>query len=55
VVKQLDAAEQFTTRQQWFADPDKLFRGFDETDRQLLRQNSLIHWVRSLLLPSKKD
>jgi acetyltransferase-like isoleucine patch superfamily enzyme len=55
VVKQLDAAEQFTTRQQWFADPDKLFRGFDETDKQLLRQNSLIHWLRSLLFPTKKD
>ena len=55
VVKQLDAAEPFTTRQQWFADPDKLFRGFDETDKQLLRQNSLIHWLRSLLFPTKGD
>ena len=55
VVKQLDAAEQLTTRQQWFADPDKLFRGFDETDRQLLRENSLLHWLRSLLFPSKTD
>jgi acetyltransferase-like isoleucine patch superfamily enzyme len=55
VVKQLDTAEQFTTRQQWFADPDQLFRGFDETDRQFLRQNSLIHWLRSLLFPSPKD
>jgi acetyltransferase-like isoleucine patch superfamily enzyme len=55
VVKQLDAGEQFTTRQQWFADPDKLFQGFDETDKQHLRQNSLIHWLRSLLFPFKKD
>lgn len=55
VVKQLDAGEQFTTRQQWFADPDKLFRGFDQTDKQLLRENSLLHWLRSLLFPSKKD
>ena len=55
VVKQLDGAEKFTTRQQWFADPDKLFRGFDETDKQFLRQNSFLHWLRSLLLPSDKD
>ena len=55
VVKQLDAGEQFTTRQQWFADPDKLFRGFDQTDKQLLRENSLLHWLRNLLFPSKKD
>lgn len=55
VVRELDAGEHFTTRQQWFADPDKLFRGFDETDRQLLHQNSMLHWLRSLLSPSKKD
>lgn len=55
VVKQLDAGEAFTTRAQFFADPDRLERAFDQTDRKLLRENSLLHWLRYLLFPSKKD
>jgi acetyltransferase-like isoleucine patch superfamily enzyme len=55
VVKQLDIGEVFTTRKEWFGDPVKLFEGFDRTDRQILRQNSFLHWVRYLLFPSNKD
>ena len=55
VVKQLDAREQFTTREQWFRDPDKLFRGFDQTDKQILRANSLTHWLRYLMFPTRRD
>jgi acetyltransferase-like isoleucine patch superfamily enzyme len=55
VVKQLDAGEAFTTRAQFFADPDRLERAFDQTDRTLLRENSLLHWLRYLLFPSNKD
>ena len=55
VVKQLDAAESFTTRAQFFSEPDKLFRGFDQTDKALLRENSLLHWLRHVFFPSKTD
>jgi acetyltransferase-like isoleucine patch superfamily enzyme len=55
VVKQLDAEEKFTTRQQWFADPEKLFKGFDQTDKQLLGENSMLHWLRYLLFPTGRD
>jgi acetyltransferase-like isoleucine patch superfamily enzyme len=55
MVKQLDAAESFTTRAQFFSEPDKLFRGFDQTDKALLRENSLLHWLRYLFFPSKTD
>ena len=55
VVKALDEKEQFTTREQWFADPEKLFKGFDYTDKQILRGNSIFHWLRYLLYPSKRD
>jgi carbonic anhydrase/acetyltransferase-like protein (isoleucine patch superfamily) len=55
VVRELDESEQFTTREQWFANPEKLFKGFDYVDKQILRENSLLHWLRYLLFPSKRD
>jgi acetyltransferase-like isoleucine patch superfamily enzyme len=55
VVKQLDTEAAFTTRAQFFADPVALFQGFDQADRALLRENSLLHWLRYLLFPSKAD
>ena len=55
VVKELDEKEQFTTREQWFADPEALFKGFDYTDKLILRENSLYHWLRYKLFPSQKD
>jgi acetyltransferase-like isoleucine patch superfamily enzyme len=55
VVKQLDSEAAFTTRARFFSDPETLFQGFDQADRVLLRDNSLLHWLRYLLFPSKKD
>jgi acetyltransferase-like isoleucine patch superfamily enzyme len=55
VVKKLDIEESFTTRAQFFSDPDKLFEGFDQTDKALLRENSILHWLRYLLFPAKGD
>ena len=55
VVKQLDASESFTTRAQFFADPRGLNRAFDQTDRELLRSNTLWHWLRYLLAPKKDE
>jgi len=55
IVKQLDVGEAFTTRAQFFSDPERLLQGFDQTDRELLRENSLLGWLRYLLFPSKED
>ena len=55
IVKQLDGGEAFTNRAQFFSDPDRLFQEFDQMDRELLRDNSLLHWFRYLLFPSKRD
>jgi len=55
IVKQLDVGETFTTRAQFFSEPDKLVQGFDQIDKELLRKNSLLHWLRYLLFPSRGD
>ena len=55
IVKQLDADEVFTTRAQFFSDPDSLFQGFDEMDKELLRDNSFLHWLRYLFFPNRRD
>jgi len=54
-VKLLDSNESFTTRAQFFADPERLVRGFDQVDKALLRRNTLMHWLRYLLFPSIED
>lgn len=55
VVRQLDPAERLTTRDQWFADPNKLFAEIDQLDRDMLGKNSLGHWLRYLISPRKGD
>jgi len=55
VVKKLDKGEAFTTRAQFFSNPEELFRGFDQVDKELLKENTLLHWLRYLLFPSKED
>jgi carbonic anhydrase/acetyltransferase-like protein (isoleucine patch superfamily) len=55
VVKKLDAVQPFATRAQWFSDPVKLFQGFDRADKELLGENSLLHWLRYLFFPSGRD
>ncbi|UCF90695.1 MAG: acyltransferase [Desulfobacterales bacterium] len=54
-VKQLDPGEPLTTREHWYADPDTLLRGIDQIDRQMLQGNTVRHWLRYLLFPSKRD
>ena len=51
VVRQLDPAKRFNTREQWFADPAKLFSDIDQLDREMLKPNSVLHWLRYLLRP----
>ncbi|MGD8882230.1 MAG: acyltransferase [Desulfobacterales bacterium] len=55
VVKQLDPGESFTTRKQWFSNGPNLFYEIDQLDRELLRDNTLLHWLRYVFFPSKKD
>lgn len=55
VVKSLDPGRPFKTRAEWFGDPAVLARGLDAFDRRLLAGNSLGHWLRWLLLPSRED
>lgn len=55
VVKQLDPARELTTRAQWFADPVALFNEINRLDRDMLRGNSLWHWLKHCLFPAKGD
>jgi len=54
-VKELDPREQMTTRADFYADPAKLFKDLDQFDREMLRSNSLLGWLRYLLFPAKGD
>ena len=55
VVKHLDPEESFTTRKQWFSRASNLFDDVDQLDRQLLGDNTLLHWLRYVFFPSKGD
>ena len=55
VVKQLDPEQRITTRRQWYAEPDRLFSDIDRLDKEMLRGNTLGHWIRHLLFPTRGD
>jgi acetyltransferase-like isoleucine patch superfamily enzyme len=55
VVKHLDPQKSFTTRQQWFSKFTDLYAEIDQLDRDMLRENTLWHWLRYLFFPSKGD
>jgi acetyltransferase-like isoleucine patch superfamily enzyme len=55
VVKHLEAEEFFTTRKQWFSKASNLFHEIDRLDRELLRENTLLHWLRYLFFPQRGD
>jgi acetyltransferase-like isoleucine patch superfamily enzyme len=55
VVKSLDPEKPIITRAEWFSDPDQLFEEIDQWDRAMLRGNTLLGWLRSLLSPAKGD
>jgi acetyltransferase-like isoleucine patch superfamily enzyme len=55
VVKTLDPEKPIITRAEWFSDPDRLFEEIDQWDRAMLRDNTLLGWLRSLLSPTKED
>jgi acetyltransferase-like isoleucine patch superfamily enzyme len=55
VVKELDPNEQITPRSQWYLKPDKLFSIFDMIDKNQLKNNTCLGWIRSVLKPGKND
>ena len=55
VVKQLNPEQSFTTRNQWFSIQPNLFDEIDQLDRELLRENTMLHWLRYVFFPSKTD
>lgn len=55
VVKELDPEQPFARRSEWFADPAGLKQKIEDIDRDNLRDNSLLHWIRTLLFPRSYD
>jgi carbonic anhydrase/acetyltransferase-like protein (isoleucine patch superfamily) len=55
VVKELDKDRHIKTRAEWFADPKHLAEQFDIIDRNLLKRNTWLGWMRSVLFPRKGD
>ncbi len=52
VVKELDPERGFTTRMDLFADPAGAEAFFDAVDREVLRDNSLLRWLWSVVYPA---
>ena len=55
VVRHLDPAEPFVTRTQMFSNTSNLFDEIDQLDRELLKENTLLSWLRYVLFPAKGD
>lgn len=55
VVRHLDPGEAMVTRSQWLSDPVKISRDFDRIDRDMLRSNTVLGWLRHLVFPAKGD
>ncbi len=55
VVKKLDPGKQMITREQWFSDPTRLFKEFDQFDRAMLKNNTFLNWLRHIFYPRKGE
>jgi len=55
VVKQLDPDVSITTRRELFEDPSGYVNHLEKIDRYVLRDNSLIDWLRVMLIPKRGD
>jgi len=55
VVKSLDANQKFVPRESFFSDPAQLSMYFDAMDRETLKGNSFLHWLRYIIFPRKGD
>jgi len=55
VVKQLDPAETFTTRAEFFSDPARLAKEFMAWEQAVLQGNTIFSWLRHLLFPTRGE
>lgn len=55
IIKRLNPEQEIIKRARLFSNPENLFQEFDKFDRTFLKNNSLFHWLRTVLVPSKKD
>lgn len=55
VVKQLDPLQPMRTRADFFSDPQGLARWYDKIDYMVLKDNSLLRWLRALVWPTRRD
>ncbi len=55
VVKKLDPDKPIITRKDRFSDSDRITLLMDTHERELLRDNTLMGWIRSLIKPTKND
>ncbi|MBF0225180.1 MAG: acyltransferase [Desulfobacterales bacterium] len=55
VVKELDKSIELKTRANWLEDPSSLSRQFRELDRENLKGNTLLGWIRSIFFPKQSD
>ncbi|MFP4158649.1 MAG: acyltransferase [Desulfobacterales bacterium] len=55
VVRELDPERRMVKRSSWYADPAGLKRDLEGMDRQNLAGNSLLHWMKTVVAPGKKD
>ncbi len=55
IVKELDPEHPMKTRADWYADPKALAGQFDEIDRNLMKNNTWLGWLRAALFPRQGD
>ncbi len=54
VVKELDPEREFHTRMDYFSDPQGMAQFFDAVDREVLKGNSTLRWLWSVLYPPSR-
>jgi len=55
VVKQLDPEEKITTRKDRFGDTDLINMNLDLQEKELLKGNTVLGWLRNVIMPSRED
>ncbi len=55
IVKELDPAKEFVTRNEFFADPTGSAAFFDSVERQVLGENRFWDWVLDIVRPTRRD
>ena len=55
VVKKLDPNRKITTRKDRFGDIDLINMNFDIHERELLKENTFIGWLRNIVMPMSRD